>query len=114
MPKAKNGKKPPIKPLTITILIPKELGLTQDWPVVIVGAGNLGRALANYGGFASRGFRVAALVDSDPAVVGSIIAGLRVRRADEIEKVWKERAAEKATDANGNGSRVPGKLAAAH
>ena len=40
--------------------VSRELGLTQDWPVVIVGAGNLGRALANYGGFASRGFRVAA------------------------------------------------------
>ena len=34
------------------------LGLTQDWPVVIVGAGNLGQALANYGGFGERGFPV--------------------------------------------------------
>src|SRR5947199_2635116 len=41
----------------------RELGLTQDWPVLIAGAGNLGRALANYRGFAERGFRVAALVD---------------------------------------------------
>ena len=46
--------------------ISRELGLTQDWPVVIVGIGNLGAALANYGGFASRGFRVAALIDADP------------------------------------------------
>ena len=45
----------------------RELGLTQDWPVVIVGIGNLGHALANYGGFAERGFPVAALVDADPA-----------------------------------------------
>jgi len=67
--------------------VSRELGLTQDWPVVIVGAGNLGRALANYGGFASRGFRVAALLDSDPAVIGSLIAGHRVRAADEIECV---------------------------
>ncbi len=44
--------------------ISRELGLTQDWPVVIVGIGNLGAALANYGGFASRGFRVAALIDA--------------------------------------------------
>ena len=42
--------------------VSRELGLTQDWPVVIVGAGNLGRALANYGGFASRGFRVLSLI----------------------------------------------------
>jgi redox-sensing transcriptional repressor len=34
--------------------VSRELGLTQDWPVVIVGAGNLGRALANYGGFAGQ------------------------------------------------------------
>src|SRR6185503_17539617 len=45
--------------------IARELGLTQDWPVVIVGVGNLGHALANYGGFASRGFRVVGLVDAD-------------------------------------------------
>jgi redox-sensing transcriptional repressor len=67
--------------------VSRELGLTQDWPVVIVGAGNLGRALANYGGFASRGFRVAALLDSDPAVVGSVIAGHVVRNAGGIESV---------------------------
>ena len=67
--------------------VSRELGLTQDWPVVIVGAGNLGRALANYGGFASRGFRVAALLDSDPAVVGSVIAGHVVRNAGGIEPV---------------------------
>jgi len=50
--------------------IARELGLTHDWPVVIVGIGNLGRALANYGGFASRGFRVVGLLDSDDTTVG--------------------------------------------
>ena len=40
--------------------------MTQDWPVVIVGIGNLGHALANYSGFRSRGFRVVALLDADP------------------------------------------------
>ena len=67
--------------------VSRELGLTQDWPVVIVGAGNLGRALANYGGFASRGFRIAALLDCDPAVVGTPIARHVVRSATEIEEV---------------------------
>ena len=67
--------------------VSRELGLTQDWPVVIVGAGNLGRALANYGGFASRGFRVAAVLDADPAVIGSEIAGHTVDSADRIEQV---------------------------
>src|SRR5438552_10099265 len=51
----------------------RELGLTRDWPVVIVGVGNLGHALANYGGFNERGFPVAALVDADPGKVGSRI-----------------------------------------
>src|ERR1039457_2237228 len=67
--------------------VSRELGLTQDWPVVIVGAGNLGHALANYGGFASRGFRIAALLDADPDVVGSMIARHKVRSADQIESV---------------------------
>jgi redox-sensing transcriptional repressor len=68
--------------------VSRELGLTQDWPVVIVGAGNLGRALANYGGFASRGFRIAAVLDVDPAVVGTeVAAGLVVGNAEAIEDV---------------------------
>ena len=57
--------------------ISRELGLTQDWPVVIVGIGNLGHALANYGGFASRGFRVARAARRRPgASVGTEVAGL--------------------------------------
>ena len=67
--------------------VSRELGLTQDWPVLIVGAGNLGRALANYGGFASRGFRIAALVDADPAMVGTVIARHTVRSAADMEAV---------------------------
>jgi redox-sensing transcriptional repressor len=68
--------------------VSRELGLTQDWPVVIVGAGNLGRALANYGGFASRGFRIAAVLDADPATVGTeIAAGQVVGNAAAIEEV---------------------------
>jgi redox-sensing transcriptional repressor len=70
--------------------ISREIGLTQDWPVVVVGIGNLGHALANYGGFASRGFRVAALLDADPRRVGERIAGLDVRSVDELEQVVRE------------------------
>src|SRR4051794_21363960 len=44
----------------------RELGLTQDWPVVIVGVGNLGQALANYGGVGDGGVPVAAAVDGGP------------------------------------------------
>ena len=67
--------------------VSRTLGLTQDWPVVIVGAGNLGRALANYGGFVSRGFTIAAMLDCDTAIVGSRIARLTVRHVDELEAV---------------------------
>ena len=67
--------------------VSRTLGLTQDWPVVIVGAGNLGRALANYGGFVSRGFTISAMLDSDPAIVGSRIGNLTVRHVDELESV---------------------------
>jgi redox-sensing transcriptional repressor len=67
--------------------ISRELGLTQDWAVVIVGVGNLGHALANYGGFASRGFRIAGLLDADRARVGEQIVGLGVRHFDELEQV---------------------------
>ncbi len=76
--------------------IARELGLTQDWPVVIVGVGNLGHALANYGGFASRGFRVVGLVDADPSRVGEKInAGpsgeaVEVRPLAELEDVVAE------------------------
>src|SRR5947208_17038052 len=48
----------------------RELGLTQHWPIAIAGIGNLGHALANYRGFAERGFEVAVLVDADRAKVG--------------------------------------------
>ena len=67
--------------------VSRQLGLTQDWPVVIVGVGNLGHALANYSGYAARGFQVAALLDADPAVVGTEAAGLVVEHVDNLEQV---------------------------
>jgi redox-sensing transcriptional repressor len=68
----------------------RELGLTQDWPVAIVGVGHLGHALANYGGFGDRGFPVAALVDADRRVVGSVVNGVTVRHMDELPDVVAE------------------------
>jgi len=72
--------------------VSRELGLAQQRPVVLVGVGNLGHALAGYGGFASRGFCVAGLIDADPARVGEEISGLRVRHLDDLEAVVRERA----------------------
>ena len=68
----------------------RELGLTQHWAIAIVGIGNLGHALANYKGFAERGFRVAALVDADTAKVGEIVGGLPVRHIDELPQLVRE------------------------
>ncbi|MDP8960094.1 MAG: redox-sensing transcriptional repressor Rex, partial [Actinomycetota bacterium] len=63
------------------------LGLTRDWKVVLVGVGNLGRALASYGGFAERGFRLAALVDADPNTVGSEVAGHAVEPLEDLPEI---------------------------
>jgi redox-sensing transcriptional repressor len=70
--------------------ISRELGLTQDWPVVIVGLGNLGHALANYRGFSARGFRVVALVDADPSKVGEKIGELTVQSIDDLPAIAKQ------------------------
>jgi redox-sensing transcriptional repressor len=64
--------------------ISRELGLTHDWPVVIVGVGNLGHALANYRGLGARGFRVLALVDTDEEKVGEPVGDLTVEAMAEI------------------------------
>jgi len=72
--------------------IAREIGVTQDWPVVIVGIGNLGHALANYSGFRSRGFRVVALLDADPDRHDEVVAGLDVRSFEDLESIVAEDA----------------------
>lgn len=67
--------------------VSRALGLTQNWPVVIVGAGNLGRALANYGGFVTRGFKIAAVLDSDQTMVGRELGSVVVHHVSELEAV---------------------------
>jgi redox-sensing transcriptional repressor len=67
--------------------ISRELGLGRRCSVVLVGVGNLGRALAGYGGFASRGLAIDALLDADRGLAGEQIAGLTVRHIDELEQV---------------------------
>ena len=66
----------------------EELGATHDWPVVIVGGGNLGLALANYGGFTTRGFRVVGLVDADVMRIGEVVNDdLRVQPMSDLDKI---------------------------
>lgn len=66
--------------------IRSELGLTDDVQVAIIGAGNLGRALANYGGFGRRGFRIVALYDRDPDRIGDEVAGVPVFSIDKLTR----------------------------
>jgi redox-sensing transcriptional repressor len=63
---------------TLTGQIARTLGLTEHRAVALIGVGNLGQALAGYAGFASRGFRIAALLDADPSRIGTRIRGLLV------------------------------------
>ena len=74
----------------LLVHINRVLGLTQDWPVVIVGIGNLGHALANYKGFSARGFRIAALVDADRNKVGEVVGDLPVRHLDDLPVIAAE------------------------
>lgn len=71
--------------------IRRELGLTQDWSIAIVGIGNLGHALANYKGFGDRGFRVAALLDVDPSKIGERVGDLEVVHIDTLAELVTER-----------------------
>lgn len=74
----------------LTFQMSRELGLTRDWPVAIVGAGNLGQALANYAGFKERGFPVACLIDADHAKVGERIHGVPVHHPDDLPRLVDE------------------------
>ena len=67
--------------------ISRALGLGQRWSVVLIGVGNLGQALAGYGGFDDRGFRIAALLDADPARTGEVVAGLPIRPLTDLDDV---------------------------
>ncbi|WP_414675334.1 redox-sensing transcriptional repressor Rex [Lentzea sp.] len=71
--------------------IERILGLTRNHSVAVVGIGNLGHALANYGGFPGRGFPVTALFDVDADLVGIPVGGIPVNHIDEITAVCLER-----------------------
>src|SRR5437899_11126862 len=67
----------------------RELGLTQDWPVVIAGAGNLGHALSNYRGFSERGFRIVALVDDAASKIGERLGDLSVEHIGDLPAIGR-------------------------
>jgi redox-sensing transcriptional repressor len=71
----------------LTEQINKTLGLHQDRAVALIGMGHLGRALVGYAGFASRGFRIAACLDSDSEIVGTRLRELTVQHVAELDRV---------------------------
>lgn len=70
------------------------LGLTRRHHVAIVGMGRLGSALLGYGGFAEKGFEVAAAFDIDPAKTGKSVSGVVVQDISELERTVRERDIE--------------------
>ncbi|MGH7719474.1 MAG: redox-sensing transcriptional repressor Rex [Gemmatimonadaceae bacterium] len=62
------------------------LGLGREWRVIIIGAGKIGSALAQYGGFSQRGFRITAVYDADSSKIGRKIDGFAVRSIESLEK----------------------------
>ncbi len=70
--------------------IGKILGLDRRYNVIIIGAGNLGQALANYMDFERRGFVIKAIFDVNPRLVGLSIRGIEVRQMDELESYVKK------------------------
>jgi redox-sensing transcriptional repressor len=62
------------------------LGIDRDWPLALVGLGNLGRALLKYRGFRSRGFHIVALFDNDPQKVGEVHDGMSVEPLEALAK----------------------------
>lgn len=74
----------------LALEISKVLGLTRDWPIAIVGMGNLGRALASYSGFVTKGFRIISLFDDDPHLAGQRVAGMSIRPFTDLDAVVAE------------------------
>ena len=65
------------------------LGLDKGYKTIIIGAGNLGRALANYAGFSKKGFRLCGIFDTDESIIGTSFSGMTVRSYDDISDFIK-------------------------
>lgn len=74
----------------LIVEISRALGVTNTWPVVICGLGNLGQALSNHTGFTDRGFPIAAAVDTDPDKIGTMIDGVAVHHPQHLPEVVAE------------------------
>lgn len=70
--------------------IAKILGIDQQHNLIIIGAGNLGQAIANYTNFERRGFVIKGMFDINPKLIGLVIRGIEIRSVDELEPFIKE------------------------
>ena len=69
--------------------IAKILGIDQQHNLIIIGAGNLGQAIANYTNFERRGFLIKGMFDINPKLIGLVIRGIEIRSVDELESFIK-------------------------
>lgn len=63
------------------------LGINRNWAVILIGVGNLGRALAGYRGFANNGYRLVAAFDNNPNLIGTQIADAPIFSIDRLEEL---------------------------
>ncbi len=67
----------------------KILGTDKSFKCIIVGAGNMGNAIANYENFKNRGFEMISIFDVDPKKVGTVINNIKVLHLDELDEFVK-------------------------
>ncbi|MBE7719585.1 redox-sensing transcriptional repressor Rex [Lacrimispora indolis] len=70
--------------------IGKILGIDRQHNIVIIGAGNLGQAIANYANFEKRGFLIKGMFDINPRLIGLVVRGIEIRSVDDLEQFVKD------------------------
>lgn len=83
----------PGRPYQVDLLVPaleEIIGISEPVPLIIVGAGHLGQALANYGNFERQGFPTRGIFDVDSKLVGTEIRGIPIRPLSEVEQFVKD------------------------
>ena len=70
--------------------IGKILGIDRQHNLIIIGAGNLGQAIANYANFEKRGFMIKGMFDINPRLIGLVVRGIEIRGVDDLEQFIKD------------------------
>ncbi len=65
--------------------IAKILGIDRQHNIIIIGAGNLGQAIANYANFEKRGFMIKGMFDINPRLIGLVVRGIEIRGVEDLE-----------------------------